>query len=262
MQRIIRSQQILVNSQKAKPARRVYLNDRIEFFLPSSEVLAENMPLDIVYEDNEIVALNKQPGIIVHPARGNSSGTLLNGLVHYADKSFTPDVVHRLDRDTSGLIVFSKNSNTNTVLSEQFQSRTAKKRYLAIVEGEPKPNKGRIELPIGEIPSSQRYGVIEDGKYALTLYKTIASYHGYSVVKIDLKTGRTHQIRVHFSQIGNPLIADNLYGGKVLPKLTRCALHSWQLNFNHPTTGENLTLQAPIPEDMSSYIEDVIVSSD
>jgi len=262
MQRIIRSQGVDVNSMPSKPSRRIYAGDVVEFDLPDTELLAESMPLDIIYEDEYMLALNKQPGVLVHPSRGNSSGTILNGLVGYAAGKYKPDIVHRLDRNTSGVIIFSKNEQVNAALSEQFSARTAEKTYLAIVHRAPEPASGTIELPISEAAdSSEKYAVDDAGKYALTLYKTLKTWaNGNSLLEIALKTGRTHQIRVHLSHIGCPIVADTLYGGKIPTQkdcphpIERCALHSYRLILIHPITQEPMDLSAPLPLDFKQAI--------
>ena len=262
MQRIIRSQGVEVNSVLSKPSRRIYAGDVVAFDLPDSELLAEDMPLEVIYEDEQMIALNKQAGVLVHPSRGNSSGTLLNGLVNYAAGKYKPDIIHRLDRNTSGVIIMSKNQEANSILSEQFVSRTTAKTYLAIVHNAPTPPEAKIEKPICEEANSEKYVVDEGGKYALTFYKTIktSADKKYSLLEIDLKTGRTHQIRVHLSFIGCPLVADELYGGFVpqidgLEPICRCALHSYKLIITHPVLQTQLELIAPLPDDFNTALE-------
>ena len=257
MQRIILNQEVLVNGQRGKPSRRVYFGDVVEFTLLSKELVADDIPIDIIYEDQDIIVVNKQPGILIHPARGNSSGTLLNAIAHYAAGRFEPDVVHRLDRNTSGTMVFSKNQAANVALSAQFEGRETQKEYLAIVHGTPSPLCGQIEQPIGQADAnSEKYAVMPEGRYALTLYETISSSADglYSLVRLDLKTGRSHQIRVHLSHIGCPIVGDTLYGGKI-DHIERCALHAQKLAFNHPTTGQRLEFNSPLPQDMAEAAE-------
>ena len=264
MQRIIRSQGVEVNSILSKPSRRIYTGDLVAFDLPDSEILAEDVPLEVIYEDEQMIALNKQTGVLVHPSRGNSSGTLLNGLVNYAAGKYKPDIIHRLDRNTSGVIVMSKNQEVNSFLSEHFVSRTTEKKYLAIAHNAPLDPEAKIELPICEEPNSEKYAVDSEGKYALTFYKTlkVSADKKYSLLEIDLKTGRTHQIRVHLSFIGCPLVADELYGVfvpqiKGEQPINRCALHSHKLTITHPISLMQLELIAPLPEDFNIALSQI-----
>lgn len=293
MQRIIKHQDILVNGLKAKPSRKLSEGDVIELDLPSKELIPEEIPLEIIHEDDDIIVLNKQAGVIIHPARGNASGTLLNGLINYAnqhkpnDAAFVPDVVHRLDKETSGTIVFSKNEQVNTKLSLQFQERSTKKVYYAIVHGNLLQKTGIIDQPIGiDDKNPERYTVRPDGKEAITLYKVLENFDGYSLVEIELKTGRTHQIRVHMSHVGHPLVADVMYGGKkvyglgpldnnddavqllnadgasrdgvenddFMPVMGRVALHAKMLSFIHPATGKQVFFESKLPDDFQSFL--------
>lgn len=272
MQRIIRGQKILVNGQKAKPSRKIHFDDIIELDLPSKELTVDELPLEIIYEDNDIIALNKQPGIIVHPARGNPGSTLLNGLLHYAENSgqnstFVPGVIHRLDKETSGTIVFSKNDMANQLVSEQFSQRSTQKEYLAIVHGVPLKQQGVIEDKIGPDPKfTGRQAVVNDGKYAYTEYEVIQVLKEYCLLKVKIKTGRTHQIRVHLANINHPIVADVLYGGETIdlagslnstnPQKTfdRVALHSWKLRFKHPADNKEIELESPLPTDMANFV--------
>jgi 23S rRNA pseudouridine1911/1915/1917 synthase len=259
MQRIIRAQGVQVNGRPGKPSRRLYNGDVVAFDLPDTELLAEDIPLDILYEDDDMIVLNKQPGLLVHPARGNSSGTILNGLAHYAAGQYTPDVVHRLDRNTSGVLVVSKNQQANMLLSQQFVDRSVEKSYIAIVHAVIHPPEGKIELPVDAADDgSEKYIVSDAGKYALTFYKTlkVSGDKNYSLLEVDIKTGRTHQIRVHLASVGCPIVADVLYGGSELKDkdatiIGRCALHSRRLRLRRPRDGREMEFVAPLGDDIA-----------
>jgi 23S rRNA pseudouridine1911/1915/1917 synthase len=276
LQRIIRSQNIIVNGTRAKPSRKINWQDTIELDLPDRDLLSEEMPLDIIYEDEAIIVVNKQPGRIIHPGRGNPSGTILNGLVHYAkfeageenEPAFEPGVIHRLDKETSGTIIFSKNSRINDAVSEQFRRRTVGKEYIALVHGEPSPPQGLIDKPIG--PDSrfiEKYAVTDAGRSARTRYRLRESFKTHSLIEIQLETGRTHQIRVHLADMGHPLAADEMYGGTPLYRggfqpgvepdyiINRVALHSWRLEIDHPLTGKRMLFESPLPADMLEALE-------
>lgn len=268
MQRIIRGQGVEVNGAFAKPSRRVHFGDILAFDLPDTQIIGEDLPLDIIYEDDNMLVINKDSGFVVHPARGNSSGTVLNGLIHYAQGEYKPDLVHRLDKNTSGVMVVSKNQDTNTTLSEQFVERTTSKCYIAIVHGSVEQPCGTIEKPISSDNNDKsQYFVHPDGRHALTLYKVLktSSDGKYSLLEVDIKTGRTHQIRVHLSHIGHPIVADTLYGGKPitidtsdsLVSIERCALHAHTLKFDHPITGKPLEFVAPLKPDMQSIANEL-----
>jgi len=268
MQRIIKGQQILVNGIKAKSSRKLSAGDTIELNLPDRDLVADELPLEIIHEDESIIILNKQPGVIIHPARGNSRGTLLNGLLHHANEKsplgqeYIPRVIHRLDQNTSGTMVFAKNEEADRYISEQFQDRTTEKIYLALVHGKLPNKSGEIEEPIGDdLQGLERQTICKNGKYALSLYDVLEEFRNISLVKITLKTGRTHQIRVHLSHIGNPIVADTLYGGSQLEYhcaetnttciLNRVALHAWQLSFTHPDSKKRVTFATELANDIA-----------
>ena len=263
LQRIIRSQDIIVNGSRAKPSRKVRFGDIIELDLPSRELLPQDIPLDIIYEDDCIIVLNKKPGYIIHPARGNASGTILNGLVHYAEQrakdggaAFVPGVIHRLDRETSGTVIFSKSAEINALVSSQFSGRTVSKEYLALVCGVVESCSGVIDKPIGpDRRDSEKYAVGDDGRAAQTRYRVRERFGGYSLVEVELLTGRTHQIRVHFADMGHPLAGDRVYGGWGDDIMDRVALHSRRLEIDHPESGERMTFESPLPEDMEEAVE-------
>jgi 23S rRNA pseudouridine1911/1915/1917 synthase len=256
------------------------MGDEIDLILPARELrelTPENIPINLLYEDDDILVLNKQPDLIVHPARGYKNGTLVNALVyHFQNLSSCPDdirpgIVHRLDRNTTGCLVVAKNDTAHWKLSRQFADRTTKKTYIALVHGMPELDADCINQPLGIHPTiREKYAIRPDvGKEAITFYEVLERFRGYSLVKLDLKTGRTHQIRIHLSWLKHPIVADDMYGGKVVypwqienrdavaeePLMARCALHAWRLELNHPITNERLKFEAPLPDDMQNLLD-------
>ena len=280
IQEIIKGGGVKVDGKTVKPSFKLSPGDKIELTLPelpSKEILAQDIPLNIIYEDDDIIVLNKQPDMIVHPARGNMYGTLVNALAFYSDKlssglgEFRPGIVHRLDRDTTGVMVITKNDTAQWKIAKQFEQRKTKKSYLAIVHGVPELTADRINAPLGVHPRiREKYAIRpEIGKEAITFYEVVESFRGFSLLKLTPKTGRTHQIRVHLSYIKHPIVGDDMYGGKLVypwqlaqgeptvqePIINRVALHAWTLEFRHPTTKELVKFEAPLPEDMQKLLE-------
>ena len=280
IQEIIKGGGVKVDGKTVKPSFKLSPGDKIELTLPelpSKEILAQDIPLNIIYEDDDIIVLNKQPDMIVHPARGNMYGTLVNALAFYSDKlssglgEFRPGIVHRLDRDTTGVMVITKNDTAQWKIAKQFEQRKTKKSYLAIVHGVPELTADRINAPLGVHPRiREKYAIRpEIGKEAITFYEVVESFRGFSLLKLTPKTGRTHQIRVHLSYIKHPIVGDDMYGGKLVypwqlaqgeptvqePIINRVALHAWTLEFKHPTTKESVKFEAPLPEDMQKLLE-------
>lgn len=280
LQKLIKEQGVNVNGRPAKPSHKLNPGDEIDLILPPRELrelIPEDIPLDILYEDEDIAVINKQADLIVHPARGYKSGTLVNALVYHYKNSlstcaedFRPGIVHRLDRHTTGVIVTAKNDTAHWKLSRQFAARTTKKTYLAVVHGLPELDADCIDVPLGVHPIiREKYAIRADiGKPAVTIYKVIEKFRGYSVLELDLKTGRTHQIRVHLSYIKHPIVADDLYGGRTIypwqledrpaaaeqPIIARTALHAWKLEIEHPSTNKRMLFTAPLPGDIESLI--------
>ncbi|HSV27377.1 MAG TPA: RluA family pseudouridine synthase [Sedimentisphaerales bacterium] len=278
IQRLIKEQGVKVNGQDGKPSRKLSRGDVLELILPalpSREIEPQNIPLNIVYEDEHMIVLNKQADLIVHPARGYKNNTLVNGLVYYAaniagvGEVFRPGIVHRLDKNTTGVLVVAKTDTAHWRISKQFELRTTQKTYLAICHGIPELDADRINQPLGIHPSRrEKYAVRPSGKEAVTFYEVLEKFRGYSLVQVSPKTGRTHQIRVHLSHIRHPIVADDMYGGAVVypwqiedrpaaveePLLARCALHAWKLELNHPETGRRMTFEAPLPSDMQQFL--------
>jgi 23S rRNA pseudouridine1911/1915/1917 synthase len=271
--RLIKNGQVKLNNAAAKPSYKVKRDDRIIVRVPpAKEIIArpEDIPLDIVYEDKDIIVLNKPPGIVVHPAAGNLRGTLVNALLHHCRDlagiggSIRPGVVHRLDKDTSGLIVFAKNDASHQDLARQFKNREVKKTYLALVHGEMKNDSGVIDAPLGRHPVHRKKMAVisSEGvkkREALTCYRVVKRFSAaggkYTLVELDLKTGRTHQIRVHLSYIRHPVVGDRTYS-KIKDEFgaPRQLLHASRLSFNHPVTGKFLEFRSDLPEDMEKVL--------
>ncbi len=269
-----------VNGQPVKASFKLTPGDIIELLLPelpSKEIMPEELPLDIIYEDDDLIILNKQADLVVHPARGNTHGTLVNALAHYSNElssglgEFRPGVVHRLDRNTTGVMVITKNDTAQWKVAKQFENRTIKKEYLAVVHGTPDLTADKISAPLGIHPKMrEKYAIRpETGKESITFYQVMEQFRGYSLIKCMPKTGRTHQIRVHLSYIKHPIVGDDMYGGKLVypwqlkdaepvveePVIARCALHAFTIEFKHPTTEKMVKFKAPLPEDMQHLLE-------
>ena len=216
-------------------------------------------PVDILYEDRDMVVLNKAPGVSVHPGPGHFDDTLGNFLLHHYDlEGETADFhpVHRLDRGTSGLLAAAKHPHAQEVLKNQLHTNAFRRTYLAVCEGVPKPGEGTIEVPLGPKPGSLMEQMVRpDGKFARTRYKVLEEYEGRALVELELDTGRTHQIRVHMAHIGHPLTGDFLYGREDRALIARPALHSARLELCHPISGERLTFAAPVPQDMEKLLK-------
>jgi len=257
---------ILVNDLKRKPGYKVKKGDLITGVIPETQrktvIRPEKIHLNIVFEDNHIMVVNKIPGMVVHPAPGNLSGTLVNALLFHdskikkaGDDPIRSGIVHRLDKDTSGLMVVAKTKKSLRFLQKEFKQRRVKKKYLALVHGNLSDEQGEITLPIGRHPKKRRLMTIhpEEGKFARTLWKVKKQFKTACLVEAILKTGRTHQIRVHFYAIGNPLIGDHIYQPRRFRKKKSIAprqmLHSRQLAFRHPYSGHRMLFEAPLPKD-------------
>ncbi len=280
LQKLIKEQGVNVNSRPAKPSHKLSPGDQIDLILPARELrelIPEPIPLDILYEDDDIAVINKQANLIIHPARGYKTGTLVNALVYHYKNSlstcaedFRPGIVHRLDRNTTGVIITAKNDTAHWKLSRQFAARTTKKNYIAVVHGVPELDADCIDMPLGVHPIiREKYTVrIDMGKPAVTIYKVIEKFRGYSLLELDLKTGRTHQIRVHLSHIKHPIVADELYGGRVVYPwqiedrpaaaeqtiMARPALHAWKLEIEHPRTKKRMLFTAPLSQDIQDLL--------
>lgn len=227
------------------------------------EAVPENIPLDIIYEDDDVVVLNKARGMVVHPAPGNYTGTLVNALLYHCsnlsgiNSAIRPGIVHRLDKDTSGIMIVAKNDAAHISLSQQIQSKTAVRTYLAVVHGNIKTDSGTIETQIARDKTDRKkMAVVKDGgRDAITDYEVLERFGKYTLVRCKLRTGRTHQIRVHMEYLGYPLVGDPKYSPMKTPfGIKGQALHSHTLEFTHPRTGERMKFEAPLPEDMHKII--------
>jgi len=266
VQKIIASGEVLVDGRARKANFKLKAGASVSFKLPEAapiEVKPEDIPLDILYEDEDIIVVNKARGMVVHPAAGVDSGTLVNALLfHCHDLSgingeIRPGIVHRLDKDTSGVMVAAKNDKAHLNLAEQIGMKTAHRSYLAVVHGNIKEEAGIIKGDIGRHPTDRKRMAIvqENGKPAVTHFKVLERFGDYTLVECRLETGRTHQIRVHMTSIGHPLVNDPKYGRCKSPfGIKGQALHSRQLTLKHPATGEEMTFEAPLPEDMEKIL--------
>ena len=269
VQRLIEEEKILVNGKKVKPSYKVVKNDEItiEEEKPKEvSIKAENIPLEVIYEDDDIIAINKPKGMVVHPANGNPDGTLVNALMAICKDSLSgiggeirPGIVHRLDKDTSGVIVVAKNDKAHINLSEQIKNHEVKKTYIALVRGIVKENHATINMPIGRSKKDRKKMAVEkDGKEAITHFKVLERYpkENVTLLEVQIETGRTHQIRVHLSHIGYPIIGDEVYSnGKNKWGIKGQALHAKSLEFKHPITGKKMKLEAELPEYFRKILE-------
>jgi 23S rRNA pseudouridine1911/1915/1917 synthase len=280
IQDVIKAGSVKVNGKIGKPSLKLSPGDEIDMTLPaqpSKEIPAEDIPLNIIYEDSSLIILNKQADMIVHPARGNTHGTLVNALAFYSDKlssglgEFRPGIVHRLDRNTTGVMVIAKDDGAQWKIAKQFEQRQVKKSYLAIVHGTPELTADRIKAPLGTHPRVREKYAIRSvgGKEAITFYEVVEPFRGFSLLKLTPETGRTHQIRVHLSYIKHPIVADDMYGGRLVypwqladeepavqqPVISRVALHAHTLELKHPSTGETVKFEAPLPGDMQNLLD-------
>ncbi len=270
-QSLIASGRVQVNGQAVKASHKARPGDRVTVDLPAPEAavpVAQAIPLNVVYEDDYLVVVDKPAGMVVHPAPGHTEGTLVNAvLARYPELASSgddrPGIVHRLDRDTSGLIVVARSDKVRRALQRQFQQHTVQKVYLALLHGALQPNWGRIEAPLGRDPHHrQRVAVLPGGREAVTEYHVVEVFRApgtsgdLTLVTAEPKTGRTHQIRVHFASIGHPVVGDRTYGHRRAPlQPARQFLHAWRLGFEHPVTGRRLELEAPLPADLASVLE-------
>ncbi len=282
LRRAINAATVEVDGRRAKAAHRLRLGERVRLTLPEIPREApapEDIPLDILYEDEWLAAIDKPPGMVVHPAKGHWAGTLTSALQFHFDKlsgaggPTRPGIVHRLDRDTSGVLVVAKNDRVHFALSEQFEQRTVEKEYFAIVCGNPDRDRDIIDLPIGIHPyQREKMAVRRDhpsSRHAQTFYEIVERFDGYAAVRLSPKTGRTHQLRVHLNSIGCPVLCDKMYGGRSQltrgeirgnPRgdaellLDRQALHARRLAVTHPQTGERMEFEAPMPNDIEAVL--------
>ena len=266
IQKLLEQEKITVNGKYQKPSYKTKLGDVIEVeeIIPQEiELKVQDIPIEIIYEDDDIIVVNKPKGMVVHPANGNPDGTLVNAIMNICKDSLSgiggeirPGIVHRIDKDTSGLLIIAKNDKAHINLSEQIKNREVTKKYIALVRGVIKENGATIDMPIGRSDKDRKkMAVRKDGKNAVTHFDVIKRYNGYTLLDIKIDTGRTHQIRVHMAEIGYPIVGDYVYSnGKNPFGVEGQMLHAKSLEFRHPITGENIKLEAPLPE----YFEEVL----
>lgn len=293
LRKLLDNGDVLLDNAAPKPSHKLKGGEHVAIHVPEAvklEAEPENLPLDILYEDADLAVVNKRPGMVAHPSQGHRDGTLVNALLHHYGDSLSaiggvlrPGIVHRLDKDTSGCLVAAKNDATHHKLIQQFMERSVEKRYLAITDGVPRPVGGTVEGRIGRSKKDRKLHAMlhSGGRHSLTVYKTVENYGVLALVCCDLKTGRTHQARVHMAHTGAPVLCDKDYGKRgeyttidmakgmallqygqveraVFPPfavlLARQALHAWQLAFNHPTDGRRLEFEAPLPDDMAGVL--------
>ncbi len=272
IQNLIENGYITVNGKTVAKNYKLTKGENVRIVLPEpveAEILPEDIPLDIRYEDNDLLVVNKPKGMVVHPAPGHYSGTLVNALLYYCKDSLSgingvirPGIVHRIDMDTSGLLIVAKNDIAHQGLAEQIKEHSFDRQYRAVVYGHYKEPNGRIDLPIGRSPHDRKkMAVILNGanaRNAVTNYETIESFNGFSYMKFILETGRTHQIRVHSSYMGHPLAGDVLYGpSKVISELGGQCLHASYIRFSHPITGKSIELEAELPEYFEKFLNKI-----
>ena len=270
IQKMIENGNILVNDVIKKSSYKVKKGDVIKIEIPEpkeSKIEAQDIPIEIVYEDNDIIVVNKPKGLVVHPANGNEDGTLVNAIMAICKDSLSgiggeirPGIVHRLDKDTSGLLIVAKNDKAHVNMSEQIKNHEVKKTYIALVRGVVKENEATIDMPIGRSTSDRKkMAVIKTGRNAVTHIKVLKRYNKYTLLQVNIETGRTHQIRVHLSHIGYPIVGDYTYSnGKNEFGVVGQCLHAKCLEFKHPITGAEMKLEAPLPK----YFEEIIQKLD
>jgi 23S rRNA pseudouridine1911/1915/1917 synthase len=276
LQRLIEDADVLVNGLTVKSSYKIHAGDEIEVELtppPSTLFAPEDIPLDVVYEDDELIVVNKVAGTVVHPAAGASSGTLANALAFHFQKLSTlggvarPGIVHRLDKGTSGLMVVAKTESAHENLADQFRAREVFKSYVALVHGQVEKKTGQIDQPIARDPRHRtRMAVVRGGRPAVSIYQVRKRFERFTLLNVELKTGRTHQIRVHLAWIKHPVVGDEAYGGgrdKTVPdhklrseiaRIGRQFLHAEQLGLSHPRTGEELRFTAPLPPELQALL--------
>ena len=265
-QRLIEDGNILVNGKNAKVSYKIQENDKISVEIPKPkqiELKAQDIPIEIIYEDSDIIVVNKPKGMVVHPANGNPDGTLVNAIMAICKDSLSgiggeirPGIVHRIDKDTSGLLIVAKNDNAHVKMSEQIKSHEVKKTYIALVRGVFKENEATIDMPIGRSTSDRKkMAVNKNGKDAITHIKVLKRFDKYTLLQVNIETGRTHQIRVHLSHIGYPIVGDYTYsnGKNEFDVIGQC-LHAQKLEFKHPITQKDMCLEAELPQ----YFKDIL----
>ena len=265
-QKLIEQGNVKVNGKNVKTSYKLNENDKVEVEIPEVKevcIEAQDIPVEVLYEDNDIIVVNKPKGLVVHPANGNPDGTLVNALMKICKGTLSgiggeirPGIVHRLDKDTSGVLIVAKNDKAHLALCKQIKNREVKKTYLALTRGIIKENEATINMPIGRSTTDRKkMAVVKTGKEAITHFKVLERFKENTLLEINLETGRTHQIRVHLSQIGYPIVGDMVYSnGKNKFGVQGQMLHAWKIKFMHPITGKEMEIEAPLPP----YFEDVL----
>lgn len=270
LQRLIKDGQVLVNGHTAKGSYRVQAEDEIAVFLPDAaapDIEPENIPLDVLYEDKDVIVVNKPKGMVVHPAPGHYTGTLVNALLFHCGRELSgingvlrPGIVHRIDRDTTGSVIVCKNDFAHQSIAAQLKEHSITRRYHAVCYGALKEETGTIDRPVGRHPHERKKMAINEknGKEAVTHYMVLQHFEKYTYVECRLETGRTHQIRVHMAGIGHPLLGDEVYSSRGCPfSLQGQTLHAKILGFRHPSTGEYIETDAPLP-DYFAHLLDIL----
>ena len=268
VQRLIDEENILVNGKKTKSSYKLNLDDIVIIIkkeAKETEIKPQDIPLDIVYEDNDILVVNKQKGLVVHPGNGNPDGTLVNAIMNHCKESLSgiggeirPGIVHRLDKDTSGILIIAKNDKAHINISEQIKNHEVKKTYIALVRGIVRENMATIDMPIARSNKDRtKMAVSKNGKNAITHIKVLERFKEFTLLEVNIETGRTHQIRVHLSEIGYPIVGDYVYSnGKNQFNVVGQMLHSMRIEFKHPVTNKQMKLEAELPE----YFEEILTS--
>ena len=267
IQKLIENGNVTVNEKVIAKNYKLKNKDSIALFIPDPEIMEakpENIPLDIVYEDDDLLVVNKPKNMVVHPAPGNHDGTLVNALLYHCGNSLSgingvmrPGIVHRIDKDTSGLLIVAKNDFSHRLLAEQIKVHSFERKYMAVVYGNLKDDEGTIDAPIGRHPTDRKKMTViqKNSKQAVTHYKVIERFEGFTFVELTLETGRTHQIRVHMASIGHPVAGDPVYGPKkIITSLGGQCLHAYYISFVHPRIGKTLTLSSDLPDYFTDFL--------
>ena len=269
IQRLLEEGKVLVNGKKVKSSYKVQENDKIvqeDEVVKEVELKPQEIPIEVIYEDNDIIVVNKPKGLVVHPANGNPDGTLVNAIMAICKDSLSgiggeirPGIVHRLDKNTSGLLIIAKNDKAHINLSEQIKEHKVEKTYIALVRGVVKENEATINMPIGRSTKDRKkMAVIKTGKEAITHFRVLKRYKNYTLLEVKIETGRTHQIRVHLAQIGYPIVGDDVYSnGKNEWGIVGQCLHAKKLKFKHPITNKEMELEAELPEYFKKIIKEL-----
>ncbi len=268
IQKMIRDNAVRVNGNPVKGSYRVKVEDCVVFCLPKAvepDIEPEDIPLDILYEDGDVIVINKPKGMVVHPAAGHYSGTLVNALMYHCGQSLSgingilrPGIVHRIDMDTTGSVIACKNDMAHNCIAGQLKEHSIVRRYHAICHGVLKEENGTIDRPVGRHPADRKKMAVNErnGKSAVTHYRVLKRFEKYTYIECELETGRTHQIRVHMSAMGHPLLGDEVYGSRNFPfRLQGQSLHAKILGFRHPSSGEYVEVDAPLPEYFAHLLE-------